>query len=200
MAIRYVSVSGALSPSFFDAEFLTQNGVALNTTVNILNNANFVTGNVITPRTDPGTTLNFLDNAFSTGETDISKVDGYASMTGQQNFAFPVGDRAQLRPLILNSQGVNTFSNCAYFFESPNRPSTFATSFSTGARPSDISRIGNVEFWHLEGSVPSTVQLSWNERSDIGNLTNDVSEIVLVGWNKASRQWENLGGPASVGI
>ncbi|HET8735099.1 MAG TPA: gliding motility-associated C-terminal domain-containing protein [Pricia sp.] len=194
-----LSVSGALFPSFFDAEFLTQNGVALHTSINILNNANFVTGDAFTPRADPGTTLNFIDNAFSTGETDISKVDGYASMAGQQNFTFPVGDAAQLRPLVLNSQGINTIANCAYFFEDPNTPSTFATSFSTSARPSDISRIGNVEFWRLEGSVPSTVQVSWNERSDIGALTDDVTEIVLVGWNKASNQWENLGGPASVG-
>lgn len=194
-----ISVSGALFPSFFDAEFLTQNGVALNTTVNILNNANFVTGDVTTPGTDTGTTLNFLDNAFSTGETDISKVDGYTSMAGQQNFTFPVGDVEYLRPLILNSQGVNTVSKCAYFFEDPNMPSTFATSFSTSARPNDISDIGTVEFWRLEGSVPSTVQLSWSERSDIGNLTDDVSEIVLVGWSKASNQWVNLGGPASVG-
>lgn len=192
-------VSGTLFPSFFDAEFVTANGVALNTTVNILNNANFVSGDVLTPRTEPGTTLNFVDTAFSSGESDISKVDGYASMAGQQDFTFPVGDVAQLRPLILNSQSINTVSNCAYFFEDPNTPSTFATSFRTSARPVNVSKISTAEFWRLEGSVPSTVQLSWNERSDIGNLTEDISEIVLVGWSKTTDQWENLGGPASVG-
>lgn len=194
-----VTVSGALFPSFFDAEFVTGDGVALNTTVNILNNTNFVSGDVITPRAERGTALNYLDTGFSTGENDMSKVNGYTSMTGQQNFTFPVGDVAQLRPLILNSDGINTVSNCAYFFEDPNTPSTFDTSFRTSARPEDISAIGTVEFWRLEGSQPSTVQLSWNERSDIGSLTEDVSEIVLVGWNTASGQWENLGGPASVG-
>lgn len=193
------TVSGALFPSFFDAEFVTQSGLALNTTVNIQNNANFITGDVITPRTEPSVSLNFLDSAFSSGETDISKVDGYTGMAGQQNFTFPVGDSEQLRPLVLNSEGLNTVSNCAYFFEDPNTPSTFATSFSTSARSSDISAVGTVEFWRLEGSVASTVQLSWNERSNIGDLTDEVSEIVLVGWSKASDQWENLGGPASVG-
>lgn len=194
-----ITVSGALFPSFFDAEFVTSNGVALNTTVNVLNNANFVSGNVVTPRTEPGITLNFVDNAFSTGENDISKVDGYASMAGQQNFTFPVGDTGQLRQLVLKSQGINTVSTCAYFYEDPNTPSTFATSFSTSARPVDVSKVGTAEFWRLEGSIPSTVQLSWNERSDIGNLTENVSEIVLVGWSKTTSQWENLGGPASVG-
>ncbi|MGB6151241.1 MAG: gliding motility-associated C-terminal domain-containing protein [Pricia sp.] len=194
-----ITVSGALFPSFFDAEFVTGDGVTLNTTVNILNNTNFVSGDVITPRAERATALNYLDAGFSSGENDISKVNGYASMTGQQNFTFPVGDVAQLRPLILNSDGVNTVSNCAYFFENPNTPSTFETSFSTSARPDDISAIGAVEFWRLEGSQPSTIKLSWNERSDVGSLTDDVSEIVLVGWSKASNQWENLGGPASVG-
>ncbi len=194
-----ISISGALFPSFFDAEFVTLNGVTLNNTVNIINNANFVTGDVTTPRTEPGTNLNFLDEAFSSGESDISKVDGYASMAGQQNFTFPVGDSEQLRPLILNSTSTNIISNCAYFFEDPNTPSTFGTSFSTSARPVDVSKVSTVEFWRLEGSESSTVQLSWNERSDIGNLTDDVSEIVLVGWSKALNQWENLGGPASVG-
>jgi len=194
-----ITVSGALFPSFFDAEFVTLNGVVLNNTVNIINNANFITGDVATPRTDTNTTLNFLDNAFSTGESDIGKVEGYASLAGQQGFTFPVGDQEQLRPLILNSVAPNIIANCAYFFEDPNTPSTFATSFSTSARPVDISRISTLEFWRLEGSESSTVQLSWNERSNIGNLTDDVSEVVLVGWSKATNQWENLGGPASVG-
>ena len=194
-----ITVSGALFPAFFDAEFVTANGVALNTTVNILNNANFVTGDVTTPRQDANTTLNFLANGFTSGETDISKVDGYVSIAGQQNFSFPVGDFEQLRPLILNAEGVNTFASCAYFFENPNSPSAFAESFSTSARGQTISEVGAVEFWRLEGSVPATVQLSWNERSAIEELTNDISEIVLVGWSKASNQWESLGGPASAG-
>lgn len=194
-----ITISGALYPSFFDAEFVTQNGVVLNNTVNISNNANFISGDVTTPRANPGTTLNFLDNAFSTGESDIGKVEGYASLAGQQGFTFPVGDSEQLRPLILNSTNINTISNCAYFFEDPNTPSTFGTSFSTSARPVEVSKISTLEFWRLEGSESSTVQLSWNERSDIGNLTDDVSEVVLVGWSKALNQWENLGGPASVG-
>ncbi|WP_091867326.1 gliding motility-associated C-terminal domain-containing protein [Pricia antarctica] len=194
-----ISISGALFPSFFDAEFVTQNGVVLNNTLNIINNVNFITGDVSTPRADSGTTLNFLDNAFSTGESDIGKVEGYVSLAGQQGFTFPVGDFEQLRPLILNSTNINTISKCAYFFEDPNTPSTFATSFSTSARPVNISKISTVEFWRLEGSESSTVQLSWNERSDIANLTNDVSEIVLVGWSKALNQWENLSGPTTMG-
>ncbi|NNE78550.1 MAG: gliding motility-associated C-terminal domain-containing protein [Pricia sp.] len=191
-----LQVSGNLNPSFFDAEFVVQNGTVLNTTVNILNNANFISGNVTTPRTQPSTTLNFEPNGFYTGAGDISKVDGYASLNSQQNFTFPVGDATQLRPLILNSEAINPIANCAYFFENPNSPSSFSGSFSTGSKPTVLREISAREFWRLEGSVFSTVQISWNERSEIGLLTDDIGEIVLVGWSKSSNQWVSLGGSA----
>ena len=192
-------ISGSLPPTFFDTEFMTQNGTQLGTTVNVLNNANFITANVAPPRAQPMTTLNFLTNAFPSGENDMSKVDGYASINGQQAFTFPVGDFDQLRPLILNSDGVNAFASCAYFLEDPNNPSTLPGSFNTNTKPTNIGAISNLEFWRLEGSVPSSVQLSWNGRSNITALTDDVEEIVIVGWSKTTNQWESLGGPASVG-
>ncbi len=192
-------ISGSLPPTFFDVEFMTQNGTLLGTTVNVLNNANFITGNVAPPRAQPTITLNFLANAFPSGENDMSKVDGYASISGQQAFTFPVGDFDELRPLILNSEGVNTLASCAYFLEDPNNPSTLPGSFDTNAKATGIGNISTLEFWRLEGMLPSSVQLTWNGRSDISTLTDDVEEIVIVGWSKTTKQWESLGGPASVG-
>ncbi len=192
------NISGSLPPTFFDVEFMTQNGTFLDIPVNVANNANFVSGNVLTPRTQNATTLNFLDLGFSFGENDISKVDGYASINNQQSFNFPVGDVEQLRPLILNSEGVNALAKAAYFFEDPNSPSTF-TSFNTNTKANGLGDISTTEFWRLEGSVPSSVQLSWNDRSDIASLSRVVEEIVIVGWSKTTDQWEMLGGPSSVG-
>ena len=192
-------ISGSLPPTFFDVEFMTQSGTLLGTSVNVLNNANFITGNVAPPRAQPTTTLNFIDTAFPSGENNISKVDGYASVNGQQNFTFPVGDFEQLRPLILNSESVNPLAKCAYFSEDPNSPSTFAISFNTNSKASGLGDISTSEFWRLEGSVASSVQLSWNGSSNIVALSDDVSEIVVVGWSKATNQWESLGGPESVG-
>lgn len=117
-------------------------------------------------------------------------------MTGQDTFTFPVGDFEQLRPLILRSEAVNTTANCAYFFEDPNSPSTFSGSFSTGSRGPTLQEISTTEFWHLECSVFSTVELSWNERSEIFQLTDDPAEIVIVGWSKATNEWVSLGGSA----
>lgn len=193
-AANILDVSGAFAPTFFDTEFMTQNGVLLNTSINIANNANFVSGDVLTVRAQPDATLNFLQNGFSAGESDLSKVDGYASVTDQQNFTFPVGDVTQLRPLILNSSGVNSFAKCAYFFEDPNSPSTFATSFNTSTKSASVGEISTVEFWRLEGSVPSTISISWNARSNIAAITDDANNVVAIGWSKSTNQWVSLGG------
>ncbi|MGI9549850.1 MAG: gliding motility-associated C-terminal domain-containing protein [Aurantibacter sp.] len=192
-----LDVSGAFAATFFDTEFMAQNGVVLNTSMNVANNANFVSGNVMTIRALPDQTLNFLQNGFSAGESDLSKVDGYASVADQQNFTFPVGDGAQLRPLILNSSGTNAFAKCAYFLEDPNSPSTFSTSFNTDSKPPSIGQISTVEFWRLEGTVPSTISISWNARSNIGNLTTNPNDIVAVGWSKSANQWVSLGGTST---
>jgi len=192
-------ISGSLPPTFFDIEFMTLSGTLLGTSVNVLNNANFITGNVAPPRAQPGITLNFLENGFPSGDSDISKVDGYASINAQQNFTFPVGDFDELRPLILNSDGVNALAKCAYFREDGNNPSTLPGSFNTGSKASGIGDISTLEFWRLEGTVASSVQLSWNDRSDIAALTDEVEEVVIVGYSKTTNQWESLGGPASVG-
>lgn len=179
-------------------EVMTLVGTSLNIPVNVINNANFVSGNIFTPDGPSNISLHFLDSAFPSGENNNSKVVGYASVSGQQDFTFPVGDNEQLRPLILNSEGPNNLARAAYFFEDPNNPSQFAP-YNTNTRANGIDDISTTEFWRLESNVPSSVQLTWNSRSDIGSLSGEVEEIVVVGWSKATNQWEMLGGPASVG-
>lgn len=189
------AISGSLPPTFYDMEVMTLVGTSLNIPVNVINNANFVSGNIFTPDGPSNISLHFLDSAFPSGENNNSKVVGYASVSGQQDFTFPVGDNEQLRPLILNSEGPNNLARAAYFFEDPNNPSQFAP-YNTNTRANGIDDISTTEFWRLEGNVPSSVQLTWNSRSDIGSLSGEVEEIVVVGWSKATNQWEMLGGPA----
>lgn len=188
-----VNVSGAFMPVFFDVEIANDQGAALNTAINVTNNVNFVVGDFTTPRSLSDIYLNFIGNAFYVGEGDISKINGYATITDQQNFTFPVGDVAQLRPLILNSSSNNAFAKCAYFFENPNAPSTFSQSFNTELRSREIGAISTLEFWRMEGSVPSTVSLSWNERSNIVALTEDPNAVSIAGWSKAENRWVSLG-------
>ena len=194
-----LTVSGAFAPTFFDLEIANPDNVLLTTGINTLNNTNFILGNFETPRNATDSYLNFVADAGYSNSADMSKVDGYAAISNKQNFTFPVGDAVQLRPLVLNSDGLNNLAKCAYFFEDPNSPSTFATSFSTGVKAATLGPVSTVEFWRLEGSVSSTVQLSWNERSTISLLTDDPTTIAVVGWSKATNQWESLSGGQAMG-
>lgn len=187
-----ITLSGALSPVLFDVELMNVSGVVLQTPLSVTNNTNFMIGDIITPRANPSINYSFLADAFFVGESNTSKVEGYAQLSGQQNFTFPVGDAAQLRPLVINSNGVNSLALCAYFFEDPNNPTTFP-GFNTSIKPRDIFGVSTTEFWRLEGTVLSRVTLSWNTRSNLAGLTSDVNSITVMGWSKSGGQWVNLG-------
>lgn len=194
-----LTVSGAFASTFFDLEISNPDNVLLSTGINTINNTNFILGNFETPRNATDSYLNFIADAASTNSGDMSKVDGYAAITNKQNFTFPVGDATQLRPLVLNSDAVNNLAKCAYFFESPDSPSTFATSFSTAVKTESLGAVSTIEYWRLEGTVASTVQLSWNERSNVGLFTDDPTTLAVVGWSKATNQWESLAGGPAIG-
>ena len=194
-----LAVSGAFAPTLFDVEISNTSGVGLDTGINTLNNTNFIRGDFFTPKDRPAVYYNFVQNAFYVGDGDLSKVNGYAAITDQRNFRFPVGDTAQLRPLILNSEGINSLAKCAYFREDPNNPTTFGTAFDTENRPPTMAGISTREFWRLEGSVPASIEISWNSQSDMAALTEDVNTILPVGWSKAANQWVSLGSSGALG-
>ncbi|MDE3743889.1 gliding motility-associated C-terminal domain-containing protein [Maribacter polysaccharolyticus] len=194
-----VTVLGAFAPTFYDMEIANATGVVLQTGINNLNNTNFIVGDFLTAKNQSDTYYNFLADAFYVGDGDISHVDGYAAVTGQSSFTFPIGDGVQLRSLILNSQSGNPLAKCAYFFENPTNPSSISGSFNTAIKSSDLGGVCGTEFWRLEGSVPSTVQISWNERTNIAALTDDVSTLRVVGWSKATDQWVPLGPTGALG-
>jgi len=189
-------VSGAFVPIFYDSEIINEDGVFLNTGITVTNNFNFISGNILTARNTNAVTINFDNNAFNTGESDESFVDGYASISNQQNFIFPVGDFGHLRPLRLNSSAPNDFASCAYFYEDPNNPNLFNTSFNTALREADIASISNLEFWILQGAVPSRITVNWDAFSNISSLTETVNSITLVGWNTALNRWVVIGNTA----
>lgn len=194
-----LSVSGVFPATFYDLEISNPDNVRLNIALNNSNNTNFVTGNFFTLRALTDTYLNFSDNVTTNGSGDISKVDGFAAISNQQNFTFPVGDQIFLRQLILQSNGINTFAKCAYYFENPNSPSTFSESFDTNQKVASLGEISTREFWKIEGTVPSTIQITWNNRSNIGALVDDASRLGIVGWRKSTNQWVSLSGGLAVG-
>jgi len=194
-----ISVSGAFMPAFYDTEIANDLGVMLNTGLSVSSNTNFIAGNFVTPRAQQDIYLNLLGDAFYVGESDLSKVDGYVAINNEQSFIFPVGDAQQLRSLSLNSSGTNTFAKCAYYLENVSNPATFPESFDPTKKPRTMGDISEVEFWHLEGSVSSNIQISWNARSNMAALTEEVEKIIPVGWSVSGRSWVNLGAASIVG-
>lgn len=183
-----LEVSGAFAPIFFDLEIVNPQGVFLSTSLAVENNANFVEGDFQTSRLNSDAYLDFASNSFYSGQSDLSKVDGYAAYSGTSTFTFPIGDEQQLRTLRLNaSEGID-FAKCAYFFENPD-----TSGFNTAIRTETLASIGQQEFWKLEGNTLGTVTLSWNIRSNMGAIAPDLNYITLVGWNIAQRQWISIG-------
>ena len=188
-----ITVSGEIAAVFYDAEVIVEDGLVLETTIGVNNNGNLITGDILTPRNQSTIYSNFFDNSFYTGESSVSKINGYAAITNKDSFVFPVGDDDRLRPLTISSMATNPLVKCAYFFEDPNDSKHLNAIFSTEKKASDYISVSDKEFWRLEGNVPSYVTLSWDVYSNIAALGEYISDLKVVGWSKQDRQWVNLG-------
>ncbi|MEZ2415404.1 gliding motility-associated C-terminal domain-containing protein [Muriicola sp. E247] len=188
-----LTISGAYMPNLFDTEVDVGGGLVLETTVNVLNNVNLITGDIKTSKSGTAIYSNFLDDAFYVGESSVSKVDGYSAITNKSSFVFPVGNEDRLRPLIIESLATNAMAKCAYFFEDSNNSKTLNQDFSTGKKATEFISVSNAEFWRLEGNIPSRVTLTWDDYSNVRSLGEYLNELKVVGWSKADNQWVNLG-------
>jgi len=188
-----LTVSGDYAPAFHDLEIAVENGLLLETPIHVTNNSNLITGDIRTPRTGTAIYSNFMDDSFYTGESSVSKINGYASITNKESFIFPVGDGARLRPLTLTSMAINATAKCAYFFEDPNNSKSLDAGFSTSKKSSPYMSVSNKEFWRLEADVPSRITLTWDELSNIAALGEYTSDLNVMGWSKTEKKWVNLG-------
>lgn len=196
---KSLSISGSSKSTFYDTEIAVDRGLFLYTGINIVNNNNWIAGNIITTKSKKDVFINFVGDAFYIGESDYSLVDGYAAVTDKDSFVFPVGDDSRLRPLTISSTSISPFAKCAYFFENPNTPSHFGKSFNTERRSSEFLSISKKEFWHLESKTPATTTLTWDQYSDIDDLVKYVEDIKVVGWRKQDEIWVVLGNTAIEG-
>ncbi len=192
-----IRVAGSFAPVFYDAEIAHDFLVELQLPINVANNLNFIQGDFLTDKGLPQIYVALLQNAFTVGESNVSKVNGYVTVLNQSSVVFPVGDATEYRPLTLEGD-VFPLAKCAYFREDPNSPSTFPP-FRTDLKPRTIEAIATSEFWRLEGSSTGQVTLTWNPSSNLGAIAEDISEIVLVGWSKSAQRWIPLGTQSTAG-
>lgn len=189
-----IIVSGAFRPIFNDMEVMVTNDLFLEVGVGVTNNSNFILGDVVTPRNLKDIHLEYINNSFYTSENDLRKIDGYSALTNKQNFTFPIGYGNRLRPLTLNSSQNISNAKSAYYFEDPNNPLNFSTSFNTNSLADILIAVSTFEFWDLETSASSEVVLSWDSLSSLPSFVDDINNLRVVGWNIQNNLWENLGG------
>ncbi|MGX1929030.1 gliding motility-associated C-terminal domain-containing protein [Flagellimonas sp. 2504JD4-2] len=194
-----LTISGSSSPIFEDIEIVTDEGLLLNTWVGVTNNANFIIGDVLTAKDTSGSYLNFMGSAFDTGAGDLAHVNGYSGATNKEIVTFPIGDGQRLRYLTLTSIAPNNLVRCAYFFENPNNPISITQQFDTANKEFDDLQISELEFWKLESSQRSVVTLTWDLNSNVGQLTDTMDNLTVVGWSKTENRWEQLGNSAISG-
>ena len=192
-------IGGTERISLFDVEFGNEIGTFLQLRMNVANNANFISGNVVTPPNLEANFLNFQSQSFYTGDSDNGKVIGYAGVADKEEFTFPVGDRDQLRPLILNATVSNTPALCTYVRENPSNPTIVNASFNTESKTRDVGEVSIEEFWILKSEEQSRITLSWNAESNLGSLAVDISSIILVGWSISANQWIPISEANAVG-
>lgn len=195
-----INVSGNIPATLWDMEIMVTSDMFLHNNLNVTNNLNFIEGNIDSPVTNPVVNLNFMDQGFFNGESNDSKVTGFAAINNRDVFSFPVGDYDQLRPLTLESQGTTPLAICAYFFESPTNPTSISQNFDVNQKVQDIGRVSDLEFWIVQSELPARVTINWNPRSALGLIPNASPEsMIVVGWSKASNEWVILGNSAYSG-
>ncbi|MFT0155106.1 gliding motility-associated C-terminal domain-containing protein [Tenacibaculum ascidiaceicola] len=190
------TISGTNKIIFFNVEIDALQNLELYNSLGVRNQLSFINGQVITSRNNTDISFDFIDYDFYAGEDNERHIDGYASLKqgnkNTSNFTFPIGDGAMLRPMSLPHTNKYYFFKGAYFYEDPNFPTNFTANFLTDQKQAIIENISNIEFWDLDGKNETQITLTWNSRSDIASLANQISQLIVVGWSKTENQWVNL--------
>ena len=184
-----LAISGKNKIVFEDVEVVVDNGVYLETSLGITNSQNFIVGKISTPRNDSNVSLEFWGEAIHVGESNATYVDGYSFVSSDSDFTFPVGDDNRLRTMSISNNISNNKYAGAYFFENANNVSNFDSKTKEYA----VGKVSENEYWNLKGNGEVSVTLTWDEASNISNLTNSLNELRVIGWSKEKNKWVNLG-------
>ncbi len=194
-------VFGENVPVFSELFVNVKDNLIVDVAVNVTTGLFFEEGIIITPRNTPNTSINLLSDALNANEADLRHVDGYLSYTGNEAYTFPVGDDNRLRSLsIVENASVNT-SKAAYFFDNASSPLEFPLNLPFEEKPETISNISRAEFWDLDGEQPTSVTLTWDILSNISQIldSENLEELIVVGWSKSEQQWISLGNVGTTG-
>ncbi len=195
-----LTVSGSNRPVFKDMEVSVVDNLNLEVSVGVTNMIDYIQGLVITPRNNLNVNLDFLNNSLYFGENDDRHTDGYATVTGELDFTFPIGDDYRLRPLsVIPASMTSERFQSAYFYEDPNSASTFNDDFNTSSFVPELSIISEQEFWDLNGTENTQAKLTWDSQSLVSILANTLNDLRVVGFSISNQKWEDLGNVQTTG-
>ncbi len=127
------------------------------------------------------------------GIGDDSHVDGYVKKYGDDAFVFPIGDNGKFRPIAIDGA---SGTRAAYFKVDPASAITntlyggdyqvlpVGGPFPQTSKTDDIVSVSDLEYWDIDGSVPTKVTLTWDIFSEIERITNDdLDRLTILGWD-----------------
>ena len=186
-------ISGAFSPTFYDLELAVEKNLYLDIPININNSLGIIYGNIISSRSNKNIYTKFSVKADYAGVANLSKIDGQVGVEGQKIFSFPVGYDDILRPIQIQFIDDVFLAKCAYFFENPDYPRSFAQSISSNNRDSSLGGINTQEFWNLTTTGRIQITLNWNSGTIMDTPIDNIESVMVAGWSKKNEQWDNLG-------
>jgi len=186
-------VSGINKIRFNNFELDVSHNLKLYTSLDIKGDMMFTSGKVITPRANDNVSFNYKNDNIYAGENNSKYVDGYAAISNSTSYILPVGDKYDIHPIKINEHSKNSEFKGAYFFDNPNFPENLNNQFDTSKKQLILKKINDVEFWCLVGTEAIDITLNWDKNSNINQLTSDIENLRIVGWDKSKNKWVNLG-------
>ena len=186
------TISGQGTTEFNILHVENSGDVDLNTSIRIKTNLHFQEGIIHTDRNNFVERVFFNEGASHSGSSDVKHLDGTAARQGEGSFIFPVGDGDHMSPIQV--RGVNPFDVFITTYHSTNQPNSQFLSkgeFPVDSTDFDVVAVQDREFWTLLGGQSTRVTLFWTQFSQIDSLVENISDLIVVGWDGA--KWVNLG-------
>ncbi len=175
------TLSGSSAISLYNVEVFNTslNGVELNIPVEISGHFELTDGVVFT---DAVNVVTAVDNATSSSGNLSSYVDGPFTKIGDDPFVFPVGKNG-----VWSRIGISAPSNLTDEFTAEY----FNTSYpSITPVNSPLSAVSNLEYWELNQTGISQVEVTLHWEDALASSISDCAELSIGYWNGSS--WDNV--------
>jgi len=186
------NISGNGGTEFNDLEVDNSAGVDIAHHVRIKSSLTFRNGILNTDRATESHRVTFYEGATYKRSSDTRHINGSVAKQGSGTFVFPVGDGEHLSPVKIKAEQAFDFYSAKYyslnlgFIEWAQ-----GGQFSIQNRDFNIQKVQGREYWKLKGAQSTRVTLYWSNYSEINEFTDNINNLVVVGWD--GDKWVNLG-------